>query len=43
MVFNATAHPTDKVLKMIGGLYGNGKSREDWVGSIGGSEKEISI
>ena len=39
---NTTTHPTDKVLKMIGGLYGKGKRREDCVGSIGGPEKEIS-
>ena len=36
---NETNQPNDKELKMIGGLYGNGKRREDWVGEIGGSEK----
>ena len=39
---NATTHPTDKVLKLIGRLYGKGKRRENWVGGIGGSKKEIS-
>ena len=38
----ATTHPTDKALKMIGGLYGKRKRREDWVGGIGKSKKEIS-
>ena len=38
----ATTHPTDKVLKMIGGLYGKGKGRKDWVDGIEGSKKEIS-
>ena len=38
-----TTHPKDKVLKMIGVLYEEGKRREDWVGSIGESDKEISI
>ena len=37
---NATTHPNDKVLKMIGGLYGKRKRREDWVGTIGGVKKE---
>ena len=36
---NETTHPTDKVLKLIGGLYGKGKTREDWVVGIEGSEK----
>ena len=39
---NAITHPTDKVLKMNGGLYGKRKKREDWVDGIGGLEKEIS-
>ena len=39
---NATTYPTDKVLKIIGGDYGKGKRRDDWVGGIGGSKKEIS-
>ena len=39
---NATTRPNDKVLKMIGGPYGKGKRREDRVGGIGGSKKEIS-
>ena len=37
---NETTHPTDKVLKLIGGLYGKVKTREDWVVGIGGSEKK---
>ena len=40
---NATAHPTDKVLRMIRGLYGKGKRREDWVGCIGGSKRDLKI
>ena len=36
---NATTHPTDRVLKMIGGLYGKGKRRENWVVGIWGSKK----
>ena len=40
---NATTHPTDKVLQMIGGLYGKGKRRKDWLGSIGGQKKNLEI
>ena len=39
---NATTRPSDRVLKMIGDLYGKGKRRDDWVGGIGGSKTEIS-
>ena len=39
---NATTHPTDKLLKMIGGLYEKGKRKKDWLGGFGGSKKEIS-
>ena len=39
---NATTHTTDKVLRRIGGLYGKGKRREDWVGSIRVSDNEIA-
>ena len=39
---NATTHLTDKVLKMIGGLYGKGK-REDCVGRMGGSKRNLKI
>ena len=38
---NATTHPSDKVLKMIEGLYGNGKKRKDWVERIGGSKEKF--
>ena len=46
---NATTHPADRVLKMIAGLYGKGKRREDWVGvkkgnlNIHGVIKEVAI
>ena len=40
---NATTHPTDKVLKMIGGLYGKWKGREDWAGGIGGRVKKRTL
>ena len=33
---NATTHPTDKVLKMFGGLYGEEKRGEDLVSGFGG-------
>ena len=39
---DATTHPTDKVLIMIGGHYERGKYREDWVGGIGGSKRSQS-
>ena len=40
---NATTHPTDKVLKMIVGLYGKRKRSEDWVVGIGASKKRNLI
>ena len=40
---NATTQPHEKVLKIIGGLYGKVKRTEDWVGSIGGSEKNSQV
>ena len=36
----ATNLPTNKILEMIGGLYGKGKRREDWVGDIGASKRK---
>ena len=35
---NATTQPIDKVLKVIGGSYGEGETKEDSVGGIGGSK-----
>ena len=40
---NAKTQPTDKVLKMSGGLYVKRRRQEDWVGGIGGLKKEIYI
>ena len=37
---SATTHPNENVLKMIGGHYGKGKRKEDWVGSIEGQKKK---
>ena len=37
---NATTHPTENVLKTIGGHYGEGKRKEDWVGGLGGQKKK---
>ena len=42
---NAITHPAQREVKMIEGLYGNGKRSEVWVlgFSTGGSENLISI
>ena len=40
---NAITHPAQRDVKMIEGLYGNGKRREVCVFSTGGSENLISI